>query len=201
MHPILTKLLQDFSFKGDLRKDITAFLIHHDCPNTAKHCIPVGTKARELAVQFDANQTQAELAGWLHDISAVFPRTERLKAAKALKIDILPEEEEAPLLLHQQLSTVMAKEIFGMGDEMILSAVGCHTTLKPDASTLDKIVFVADKLAWDKRGIPPYSEELLKALEVSLDTAALVYQDYLWYSGKMKAVHSWMRESYEELKG
>ncbi len=199
MHPILTNLLQDFSFEGDLRKDIPAFLIHHACPNTAKHCLQVGVKAKGLAERFGADEIQAEKAGWLHDISAVFPNVEWLEAAKALGVDILPEEESVPLLLHQKLSVVLTEEIFGVDDEEILSAVACHTTLKPNPSTLDKIVFVGDKLAWDKRGIPPYSEDLLKALEISLNAAALVYQDYLWHSGKIKAVHPWMRESYEEL--
>ena len=201
MHPILTKLIQGFSFEGDLRGDITAFLTHHDCQKTAEHCLQVGAKARELAARFGADEIQAEKAGWLHDISAVFPNAERLEAAKALNIAILPEEEEVPLLLHQKLSVVLTREVFGVGEEMILSAVGCHTTLKPNASALDKIVFVADKLAWDQKGSPPYSEDLLNALDVSLDAAALVYQDYLWHSGKMKIVHPWMRESYEGLRG
>jgi predicted HD superfamily hydrolase involved in NAD metabolism len=199
MHPILLDIIDDFQIGGDLRKDVTTFLIRHGCPKTAAHCTETGDIAADLALRFNEDDTAAQQAGWLHDISAVFPKSERLATSKALGIVILPEEEKEPLLLHQKLSVVLAREIFGIKDEGILSAIGCHTTLKAQASNLDKVVFVADKLAWDQKGIPPFEERLQEALKVSLDKAVWAYQDYLWHSGKMKTVHPWMRESYEEL--
>ena len=199
MHPILQELTRDFNISGDLREDVTAFLIHHDCPNTARHCADVGAIAGELANRFALNATAAREAGWLHDISAVFPKGERLVVSRALDIDILPEEEAVPLLLHQKLSAVIARDIFKIEDEGILNAVGCHTTLKANPSRLDLVVFVADKLGWDQKGAPPYKQSLERALETSLEEAAWVYQDYLWHSGRIKIPHPWMRESYGEL--
>jgi predicted HD superfamily hydrolase involved in NAD metabolism len=199
LHPLLLELIKDFKKSRDLQKNVSTFLIHHESPKTAAHCIEVGEIARKLAIRFSVDDNAAQQAGWLHDISAVFPKSERMETSKALGIEILPEEEMVPLLLHQTLSVVLAKEIFGIEDTNILGAIGCHTTLKSQASTLDKVVFVADKLAWDQKGVPPYKEKLQKALEESLDQAAWVYQDYLWHSGKMKVIHPWMRESYSEL--
>ncbi len=199
MHPILLDLIDGFKKGGDLHKDVTAFLIRHDCPETAAHCAEVGEIAADLALRFRVDETAAQQAGWLHDASAVFPKGERLEISKALGINILLEEEMEPLLLHQKLSVVLAREIFQIQDEKVLSAIGCHTTLKTQASHLDKIVFVADKLAWDRKGIPPYKDRLQEALTVSLDKAVWAYQDYLWHSGKMRVVHPWMRESYLEL--
>lgn len=199
MHPILLDLIDDFQTGGDLQTDVTTFLIHHDCPKTAVHCAQTGEITSNLAVRFGVDERAAQQAGWLHDISAVFPKNRRLEISKALSITILPEEEKVPLLLHQKLSVVLAREIFGIEEEGILSAIGCHTTLKAQASRLDKVVFVADKLAWDQKGIPPFQERLQAALEESLDKAVWAYQDYLWHSGKMKVVHPWFRESYEGL--
>jgi predicted HD superfamily hydrolase involved in NAD metabolism len=196
MHPILLELIDDFQIGGDLHKDVTTFLIHHDCPKTAAHCAEVGEIARDLAMRFNVGENAAQQAGWLHDISAVFPKSERLEISKALGIAILPEEEMVPLLLHQKLSVVLAGEIFKVKHDGVLGAIGCHTTLKAQASNLDKVVFVADKLAWDQKGAPPYQGRLQEALKVSLDKAVWVYQDYLWHSGKMKIAHPWMRESY-----
>ena len=74
----------------------------------------------------------------------------------------------------------------------MLSATGCHTTLKADASGLDKVVFVADKIAWDQPGTPPWLDALTRALDVSLDAAALVYLDYLWERrAQLLVVHPW----------
>jgi predicted HD superfamily hydrolase involved in NAD metabolism len=199
LHSILLELTVDFNMRSDLRESVTAFLIHHQCPNTAHHCADVGAVAGDLAARFDVDRTAAQQAGWLHDVSAVFPKDERLAVSKALDLDILPEEEKVPMLLHQKLSVVIARDVFKIEDERILSAVGCHTTLKPDPSRLDMVLFVADKLGWDQKGEPPYKQTLESALETSLDEAAWAYQHYLWHSGKMNIPHPWMRESYLEL--
>jgi HD superfamily phosphohydrolase YqeK len=98
------------------------------------------------------------------------------------------------------LSVVLAREVFNVRDEGILSAIGCHTTLKANASPLDKVVFVADKLAWDQPGTPPYKTEMIAALEHSLDSAALVYLQYLWdRRDTLRVVHPWMVAAYMEL--
>ncbi len=140
------------------------------------------------------------MAGWLHDCSAVFPVAERVNVARSLDVLVLPEEEQFPMIIHQKLSKVLALHIFGITDEQVLSAVECHTTLKAHATRLDKVVFVADKIAWDQDGIPPYRAELLAALEQSLDHAAFVYLRYLWEQrNTLRVVHPWMREAYLEL--
>lgn len=104
---------------------------------------------------------------------------ERVELADAVGLEILPAEREYPLIVHQRLSEVMAAELFGVLDAGTLSAIGCHTTLKANASELDKAVFVADTITWDQAGEPPYLEDILKALEQSLDDAAYCYLAYL----------------------
>lgn len=199
MHPLLDELIQDLTFSGDLSKDVAAFLIHHGHPNTAAHCRQVAAKAQQLAQRFDVDVHAAQQAGWLHDVSAVFPVADRIEAARAFGLEVLPEEEAVPLIVHQKLSVVLAREIFGVKDQGVLSAVGCHTTLKAGASLLDKVVFLADKLAWDQKGNPPFTAQVTAALQTSLDAAALAYQQYLLDSGKIKVAHPWMRASYQEL--
>ena len=104
------------------------------------------------------------------------------------------------MIVHQKLSVEIAREIFGVADEKVLSAVGCHTTLKAKASILDKVVFVADKIAWDQEGKPPYLDPMLAALETSLDAGALAYLSYLWEQrDQLKVVHPWMKDAYLEL--
>jgi HD superfamily phosphohydrolase YqeK len=112
----------------------------------------------------------------------------------------MPEEEIAPMILHQKLSGVLAHQIFGIEDEAIRQAVTCHTTLRAGATPLDKVVFVADKVAWDQSGTPPYHKALLEALTHSLDAAALCYLRYLWERREtLLVVHPWMTEAYADL--
>jgi HD superfamily phosphohydrolase YqeK len=81
------------------------------------------------------------------------------------------------------------------------NAIGCHTTLKAEASWLDKIVFVADKLKWDQVGDPPYLAAKAAAAERSLDAAALCYFEHLWQRWTSLAVlHPWAIDAYRQLR-
>lgn len=198
MHQRLKRLAEGFSFGGDLATDVPAFLRFHGCPKTAAHSADVAAEARRVALLAGAEPNQAEAAGWLHDISAVFAPAERAVVARDLGLEVLPEEDAFPLIVHQKLSVVIARELFGVTDEAVLSAIGCHTTLKSESSLLDRVLFVADKIAWDQQGRPPYLTELLAALDQSLDEAALCYLAWMRRQ-PLRVVHPWLRAAYEDL--
>ncbi|KJB88165.1 HAD family hydrolase [Paenibacillus sp. E194] len=200
MHLLLNKLVQQVEFTGNIEQNIQRFLTANHCPHTADHSRSVGAEAGRVARIYGADPERAELAGWLHDISAVFPNEERIEAARQLGIDILPEEEQFPMIIHQKLSKVMARDIFGVQDAEVLDAVGCHTTLRADASQLDLVLFVADKIAWDQQGTPPYIEELHHNLAISLEHAAFAYIQYLWErKDTLKVIHPWLADAYKQL--
>jgi predicted HD superfamily hydrolase involved in NAD metabolism len=200
MHRLLVQLIDGIQLTGDMRTDMQTFLIYHGCPKTAGHCGWVAAEAKRLAARFGVDESQAEIAGWLHDISAVFSHGQRPQIARQLGVEVLPEEDEVPMIIHQKLSVVVARDIFGVMDEAVLSAIGCHTTLKAKASVLDKVVFVADKIQWDQSGNPPYLAGLLSALEQSLDQAALYFLEYLWQRrDTLPVVHPWFVEAYRQL--
>lgn len=178
---------------------VDEFLRRTGYPRTAEHSAPVAAEAKRIAELFGADMGTAESAAWLHDISVVIPPSDRLIVAEALGLEILPEERRFPLIIHQKLSVVLAEELFGVHDHQVLSAVGCHTTLKPGAALLDKVLFVADKIAWDQPGDPPYLNAILTALDHSLDAAALVYLDYLWQQrNSLPVLHPWAAAAYRE---
>ncbi|MCA9919478.1 MAG: bis(5'-nucleosyl)-tetraphosphatase (symmetrical) YqeK [Anaerolineales bacterium] len=185
---------------GELGQDVTAVLTHHSLPKVAVHVSRVAQEARRLAIQFGADPVGAETAGWLHDISAVIPNDVRVDMCAAFGLPVLPGEANFPMILHQKLSAVVARELFGVVDTAVLSAIGCHTTLKAGASLLDKIVFIADKIKWDQPGDPPYLGELETAVAHNLDDACLVYLDYLWQQrNSLGYAHPWFLAAHEEL--
>jgi len=184
-----------------LSDQTTHYLTHFNQTHVAKHVKAVAAKAKELAIHFGKDPIKAEQAGLLHDISAVVPNNKRIALAHELGIEVMPEEEKLPMIIHQKLSRVFAKELFGIDDDEVLSAIECHTTLKANASLLDKVVFIADKIAWDQKGTPPYLVKLLPALDKSLDAGVFVYIDYLWQMReKLKVVHPWLVDAYHDLE-
>ncbi len=201
MHSLFLAFADSIAWTGDVRVDMIALLTRRGHHATADHCLAVGTEARHLARANGVDEARAELAGWLHDISAIIPPSRRLRAAEQLGLAVLPEESAAPMILHQKLSAAIAREMFGIADEPALSAIGCHTTLKANASALDKVVFLADKLRWDQAGDPPYLAALRTACDRSLDQGAACYLDYLWQRrNKLPVVHPWFVEAYQQLK-
>ena len=202
MHTIFESLIDNIVFTGDLKTDIFLFLSANQCSETAEHCIDVGAESKRIALMYNADPQAAEVAGWLHDISAVFPNSERIEVARELHLEILPEEEQFPMIIHQKISKVMAEEIFKITDQAILNAVGCHTTLKKNSTIFDQVLFVADKISWDQRGTPPYINELNRSLQQSITHGAFAYINYLWERKEtLKVVHPWLSEAYEDLKG
>lgn len=197
---VLREAARDFEKSGNLARDVAVFLRLHNQSATIRHSGNVALEARKLAIRFGVDQESTTSAAWLHDISIIYPNEDRLLVAKALGISPLPEEEAFPLIIHQRISEVMAREIFGIKNASVLSAVGCHTTLKKNASGLDKVLFVADKIKWDQEGNPPYLNKILSALDVSLDMAAFSYLEFMWEKrNTLKIIHPWFREAYMQL--
>lgn len=200
MDEFLARLREGIVLTGDMARDVPAFLEWHGCPQTAIHSAAVATEARRIAVLVEMEPARAAQAGWLHDVSAAIPAEERVAAAEALTIPVLPEERALPMILHQKLSAVLARDLFGVTDIAVLNAIGCHTTLKAGPLPLDKVLFVADKLAWDQPGEPPYRAALEAALARSLDAAACVYLRYLWERRAILAVvHPWLAAAYTHM--
>jgi len=185
---------------GDLAQDVPAFLHQHNCPKTAQHCANVAAQAAVLARRFDMAVSPTIQAAWLHDVSAVIPASARLSLAHTLGIETLSAEQTLPMILHQKLSAVFAQQLFAINNPVVLSAIACHTTLKTNASAVDKPVFLADKIAWDQVGMPPYLATLLTALDDSLDVGVCVYLNYLWSQREtLPVIHPWFVGAYQQL--
>jgi predicted HD superfamily hydrolase involved in NAD metabolism len=198
---MIAAFVKDVTFTGNIRDDAMTLLLHHGCSRTAEHSLCVAAEARRLARRWGQNETQAETAGWLHDVSAVVPAGQRVALAQALGLAVLPEERAFPLVIHQKLSVVFAEQAFSVTDRRVLDAIGCHTTLRAHATALDKIVFVADKIQWDHAEDPPYLAEIKEAAEQGLDRAVFCYLDYLWQQRHtLPVVHPWLVQAYQELR-
>lgn len=200
VHPEVFKWARDFQFTGDTLRDAPAFLEHHGFLHIATHVNAVALEARTLAERFGLDTNTAEVAGMMHDIAVIVPNAERVALSRALGLPICPEEDQVPMILHQQHGKVFARDLFGIRDDRVLSAIECHTTLKANSSQFDRVVFLADKISWDQPGTPPYLNALLATLEHDLDAGIRFFLEYLISSPNLLVVHPWLREAHSEFK-
>lgn len=133
------------------------YLSHHK-QDVLKHVEIVADIAVGIAKVYDIDITKTKLAALLHDISGIMTPQEMYDFAKMRGLEIDPAEEKYHALLHQRVSKIIAQEEFGITDTDILNAVERHTTLKKNASLYDKVIFIADKISWDSKGIPSYND-------------------------------------------
>ena len=78
---MLDRYRAEFKPVGKITEDVKTYLGNFGYPKTAVHCIAVAGEAKSLAARFQSNPFQAELAGCLHDVSAVIPANKRLEFA------------------------------------------------------------------------------------------------------------------------
>lgn len=164
-----------------------------------KHVEDVTEIAVGLATAYNLDTTKTKLAALLHDISGVMTPKEMYDFAKIRSLEIDPAEEKYHALLHQRVSKIIAQEEFGITDSDVLNAIECHTTLRKNASLYDKVIFIADKISWDQKGVPPYDDLLKNATTESLNEACYLYIKYQFDNNLLVMAHQWLIEAYEDL--
>ena len=185
---------------GNILYDTGALPEANGKEKTFRHVQAVAEVCRALAVRFGLDADKCFAAGLLHDISAVIRPADMLLYAEKHGMALCEAERKYPFLLHQRLSRSAAEDGFQIKDEDILSAIECHTTLKANADPYDMVLFIADKLAWDQDGTPPFYDAVSDALADSLEKACYVYMCYMMDSGKLLCPHTNWNAAYDWLK-
>lgn len=159
------------------------------------HAYGVGKVAFELALKFNIDPETAFIAGSLHDLGGAIPDSDRVEVAESLGIELFEEEREVPMLVHAKQGDYFAQTLFEIENPDVLDSILYHTTCIDNASTLVKIIFLADKIQWDRNETPPYLKGLLNALDHSLDEACRYFIKWLWNS-ELYVVHPFLARSY-----
>lgn len=146
--------------------------------DTLAHVTQVAEEARLLATRYDADLAAAELAAFAHDLASVVPEEEMPAVAERLGVEVSEADRAMRRLLHGPIAAAALAGRLSIEDVAVLDAVRYHTTLRAGAGTLEKIIFVADKLAYDPSS--PHRGGYVPAMRAagSLDGAALIYLDF-----------------------
>lgn len=189
-----------YTLTDDIYQDIHNLYLKYHKQKTYEHVVNVSKVSVDLAKQFHLDETKCKMAALLHDVSAIMTPQDMYLEILSRHLSIDHAEQKYPFLLHQRVSKIIAEEIFLIHDKDILSAIECHTTLKKDANLYDKVIYIADKIAWDQDGEPPYLLEVIESLKISLDRACYVFMKYQFDNQLLLMPHTWLKEAFSDLK-
>ena len=149
-------------------------------PNRVKHVLGCAETAVELAKIYGVDETDAQRAALLHDITKALDGPLQLTLCRSYGRILDDFSTKNPKTLHALTGSLVAQRIFGE-NKAVVDAICCHTTGKADMNLLEKIIYVADYME-PNRDFPGVEElrrlayeDITQALELGLEmTLALL---------------------------
>ncbi len=136
-----------------------------------EHTCNVRKLAVKLAEAHGVDPDRAALAALLHDIAKELPKEKQLQIFENNGIMAGNTANRPASVWHGAAAAILAKTKYGVDDEEILSAIACHTTGKPDMTTLDKIIYIADMASYERTY--PEAEMLRREAMEDLDRTVI----------------------------
>ena len=124
---------------SQLRPVALSYLKHKRIP----HVLGTEQEAIRLATRYGADVEKARVAALLHDCTKKLDMPEQLALCRQYGIELDELEQKALKLLHAKTGAAIAREVFGVDDE-IYRAIWWHTTGHADMTLLEKIIYLAD---------------------------------------------------------
>lgn len=160
-----------------MRDQVLTWLADNVPASRLQHILGVEEMSVELAKHYGLDVAKAAQAGLMHDLAKYFKPNLLLQMAKTAKIEVDPICEATPHLLHADVSAIVARDKFGVGDKAVLEAIALHTLGRPGMSDLSCVVFIADTLE-PSRGNTPQLEALRQVSRQDLHKALWLTCDY-----------------------
>ena len=124
---------------SQLRPVALSYLKHRRIP----HVLGTEQEAIRLAQRYGADVEKARVAALLHDCTKKLDMPEQLALCERYGIELDELERQALKLLHAKTGAAIAKDVFGV-DEEVYSAIWYHTTGHAGMTKLEKIIYLAD---------------------------------------------------------
>ena len=171
----------------DIEK-IYRYLKKHLDAKRYEHTLGVAYTAASLAMCYGENIEDAKIAGLLHDCVKCMPNDKKFRKCKKYNVTLTEVEHDNPFLIHGKLGAFMAKHKFGVQNPDIMNAISYHTTGRPEMSTLEKIIYIADYIEPNRNQIPKL-DTIRKAAYKDLDeTIVMILRNTLSYLEDSHAV-------------
>lgn len=152
----------------------------------AKHCFFAAEFAAKLAKTINYDAKIAYYAGLFHDIAKEFGEEKSREFISSFNMDgndlsLFPNHK-----LHQICGSLWLENVYKCNNQEIIYAIKVHTTLDFELSTLDKIVFIADKICQGRNyeGIQKIRNLALKDFNKGFATVVKMNYDHQILKGK-----------------
>ena len=122
-----------------LRPVALSYLKHKRIP----HVLGTEQEAIRLAERYGADVEKARVAALLHDCTKRLDMEEQLALCRQYGIQLDALEQQALKLLHAKTGAAIARDVFGVDDE-IYRAIWWHTTGHAGMTLLEEIMYLAD---------------------------------------------------------
>ena len=107
------------------------------------HVLGTEQEAVRLAERYGADVQKAQVAALLHDCTKKLDMEQQLALCRRYSIRLDELEQKALKLLHAKTGAAIARDVFGVDDE-IYRAIWWHTTGHANMTLLEKIIYLAD---------------------------------------------------------
>ena len=141
--------------------------------NRYEHSLRVANYCKRLAQIYKADENKAYLSGLVHDCAKNLEEYYMLNKKVNSDIILDIEEKNNPKIQHAPIGAAVCKNLYGISDNEIISAVRYHTTARENMSLIEKILFISDKIEPNRE----YDtvEELRKIADYDIDKAIIKF--------------------------
>lgn len=122
-----------------LRYVSLCYLKHKRIP----HVLGCEQEAIRLAIRYGADVKKAQIAALLHDCTKFWDMETQLACCAHYGMELDKIERKTPKLLHAKTGAAIARDVFGVDDE-IYGAIYHHTTGHKKMTLLEKVIYLAD---------------------------------------------------------
>ena len=179
-----------------LRPIALSYLKHQRIP----HVLGTEQEAIRLAERYGADVRKARVAALLHDCTKRLEMDEQLALCRHYGIELDELERHALKLLHAKTGAAIARDVFGVDDE-IYTAIYWHTTGHAGMTKLEKIMYLADYIEpnRDFPGLDKLRRACYDSLDAGLELGLSMTVEEMKERGN--PVHSATLDALNDLKG
>ena len=179
-------------------EEIRDYLKNNLKPARYGHTLGVVNTAIKLAEIYGEDKNKAEIAALCHDVAKNMSNEELKKVIDNENIALSIDEENTQELWHSIIGPVIAKKVFGIEDEEVLSAMRWHTTGKENMTNLEKIIYLADLIEPSRKfdGVDEIREIAYKDLDLAMLKALTHTNIYLLTKGCAVDINSVKARNY-----
>lgn len=152
-----------------------------------RHVLNVRDCAVTLARRHQADETRAEVAALLHDITKEESKDKQLQTLEKSGIILDTILAKSPQLYHAVTGMLYAEATLGIRDGDILNAIRFHTTARAGMTKTEKIVYLADAVSADRnyKGVETFRRLALHNLDAAMLAVLQHTMRYLLKSGAL----------------